>query len=447
MRLRVSAILRLLARLSFAATLILLPFRYRYLVMARPISTVYGDFTDFLLFASDVALLVTLALWALSLALERRRARVGPLLVTLPLAAVTVFAWLSAIFSVDPALTVYHALRVTLLFGLYLYVSNEVTTLRELVAPVAIQIAIQAVVGIAQVLQQHDLGLQDWGEYLLDPAWNGVSIVWAEGLRSLRAYGLSDHPNLLGGLFAFALLLLAAWHVGAESRGQTLTVGVFMLGVVALLLTFSRAAWVAFGVGAAFSLALLGVTRQTRAAREWLALIAASAIVLLPFVWHNAPYLGVRFNHPTASTQVIDDANRTDFERDLLNGAANQLFAERPLTGVGLGAFPVALAQRFPDIKVNFQPAHVVLLDVAVETGVGGALCYVVLMLAPWLALWLNRERLVWSPQLIGVSALLLAITVVGFADYYPWLLAPGRLWQWTAWGLWGVSYQDALKL
>jgi len=56
------------------------------------------------------------------------------------------------------------------------------------------------------VIHQGDLGLQLLGEYRLDPAWEGVSIVWMEGLRTLRAYGLSDHPNILGGSLAFALI-------------------------------------------------------------------------------------------------------------------------------------------------------------------------------------------------------------------------------------------------
>ncbi len=42
---------------------------------------------------------------------------------------------------------------------------------------------------------------------------------------------------------------------------------------------------------------------------------------------------------------------------------------------------------------------------------------------------------------LVGASGALLAITVVSFLDYYPWLLNPGRVWQWFLWGLWGGLY------
>jgi hypothetical protein len=69
-------------------------------------------------------------------------------------------------------------------FGLYPYVVNEIHSAFDIVGPVAAQIAIQSVVAVGRVPEQHSLGLQTLGEYNLDPTWNGVSIVWAEGMRS-----------------------------------------------------------------------------------------------------------------------------------------------------------------------------------------------------------------------------------------------------------------------
>src|SRR5207237_1058846 len=150
-----------------------------------------------------------------------------------------------------------------------------------------------------------------------------------------------------------------------------------------------------------------------------------------PFLWQNAAYLGMRTNTTDAATATSDDEGRSIYERGVLNTAANQLFAQHALTGVGLGAFPVALEIAYPHLTVNYQPPHIVLVDVAAETGIFGAMFYAALTLAPWLALWANRSRLDFSVELIVASSLLLAITVVGAFDYYPWMLAPGRLWQW----------------
>ena len=187
-------------------------------------------------------------------------------------------------------------------------------------------------------------------------------------------------------------------------------------------------------------------TARRRQVSEWLIVVAASAIVVLPFLWHNATYLGMRANATDAATATSDDEGRSIYERSVLTTAANQLFAQHALTGIGLGAFPVALEIAYPNLTINYQPAHVVLLDVAAETGLLGALFYIALTVAPWLALWVNRRQLDFSVELIGATSLLLAITVVGFFDYYTWLLAPGRLWQWLAWGFWGMIYQRSLQ-
>ncbi len=81
--------------------------------------------------------------------------------------------------------------------------------------------------------------------------------------------------------------------------------------------------------------------------------------------------------------------------------------------------------------------------DQVLEIGTGSG--YFAALLAPWLALWLNRRRLRWSPALIGISGVLLAVTLIGFFDYYTWLLVPGRLWQWLIWGLWSAAFSNSL--
>jgi hypothetical protein len=32
-------------------------------------------------------------------------------------------------------------------------------------------------------------------------------------------------------------------------------------------------------------------------------------------------------------------------------------------------------------------------------------------------------------------------VSIVGFLDYYPWGLAPGRIWTWLLLGLWVAAY------
>jgi O-antigen ligase len=431
-----------MAQLAFAAMIVALPFRSRLVLAARPLEPVYTDYTNWLLFPSDVFMVATLVFWLLGLALNPRRLAAGPTFLFWPIVGMTGVGVASIVFSVDPLLSLYHSVRLALLLGLYLYVINEIKTLNEIVLPIALQVLIQATVGIAQVLRQHSVGLWWLGEYNLDPAAKGISVVVAGGVRALRAYGLTDHPNILGGCLAFALLVIAAWYLASDTPWRALTSSLFALGVVGLLLTFSRSAWVAMSGGLVLVAGLLLKTRQRRTLLDGLGLLGAALIVMVPFAWQNAGYLGVRLNQSDSFTRVATE-NRSITERSVLLDAAIEILAGHVWTGVGLGAFPTALHGAYSDFPFDYQPPHIVLLDVAAEIGIFGALFYLISMVGPWLALWRNRRRLTFSPALIGASGVLLAVTLVGFFDYYTWLIAPGRLWQWLIWGLWGAVYQS----
>ena len=440
LRARGAALLSFMARLGFGLTLVLIPFRLRLDFLPRPFPPIYADYTDFLLFASDITLLVALASWLISLTLESRRLYLGPLYLTVPIAGLTSIGLLSAFFSIDPSLSLYHSIRLVILLGMYLYVVNEIRSVRQIIFPIAGMLFVQSVVGIIQALSQGSLGLQSLGELPLNPNWNGVSIVWAEGIRSLRAYGLTDHPNILGGCLAFGMILLAGWYIDPGSKWRPAISGIFSLSALALLYTFSRSAWLALLGGIGSIVILLILSKQKTTIRILFGLLAVSLILLVPFVWQNAGFLGVRFNWH-GSFRSAPQENQSIGERILLNRAANEIFTEHALIGVGLGVFPRALQAKYPEFSLNYQPPHMTLLDVAAEIGIFGALFYAIAMIAPWLALWSNRKKAIFSPELLSVIALLIAVSIVGFFDYYTWLLAPGRLWQWLAWGLWGSVY------
>lgn len=442
-RAKISLHLQTLARLAFAATVVLIPFRWRIVLASRPFESIYRDYLDFLFFASDAFLIATLIFWIISLVSHKRRVTFGPFFLSLPLAGLTAIAILTSAFSFDPPLSIYHSMRLLVLAGFYLYVLNEIKSLTWVFLPIALEIFIQAVIATAQTLNQHSLGLTALGELELDPAWSGVSVVFANGVRFLRAYGLTDHANILGGCLAFGLLMLATWYAQSDRQWRVLVASVFTLGALGLLFTFSRAAWLALFGGLVGMAVLFMRTRQKGALLSEVSLLAAALIVIFPFVWYNSSYLEARIR-PTAPSNHVMIEDRSIAERDALNQVANKIFADHSLVGVGLGALPRAMRYEYPNFGFYYQPAHIVLLDAAAETGIFGALFYFLLILTPWAALWLNRTRLNFSIELIGVSAVLLALTLIGLFDYYIWLLAPGRLWQWMIWGLWGAIYRES---
>lgn len=121
-------------------------------------------------------------------------------------------------------------------------------------------------------------------------------------------------------------------------------------------------------------------------------------------------------------------------ERAYLLNAGNLIFVEHSAIGIGLGASPLAMKRHFPEFPVNYQPPHYALLTAAMETGLPGGAFYLLLGLTPFLMFALKWKTYSSQPIMVGSFALLLAMTVVGFFDYYTWLYAAGRMWQWLGW-------------
>lgn len=91
-------------------------------------------------------------------------------------------------------------------------------------------------------------------------------------------------------------------------------------------------------------------------------------------------------------------------------------FARHPLTGIGLGNFPLALSEKVTTAKLGAS-AHNIYLDIAVETGIFGLLAFLVL-------LWrLGRRLFRLGRQLEGDGYALLA---GGFCASFAWICVYG---------------------
>jgi O-antigen ligase len=424
-----------------SVAIVLSPFRARIFVEERPLPPVFGDYTAILVFWCQVFVIGVLMLWAASLLLQPRRIDFGPLLLRVPVAMLAVMVFLAVPLSEDRPLALFNAVTLLGFIALALYVMNEVKSVSQVLPAIGVTVFVQAIVAITQVVGQREFGLTALGEFDLDPAVSGVSIVWTdEAPRLLRAYGLSDHPNILGGVLAAGLLLLLAGVSRYRDAGLAVACAVFAVGVTAVLVTFSRSAALGLGAGLALGFLLLLLRRDRPTLALWAAACLVAVVVTLPMVRPYSSYLVARVN-PTAQAEGSTE-ERSLSEREGVARNTNEIFVDNPLLGVGAGVLPTAMKNAFPDFGYHYQPAHVVILVVAAETGILGAFAYGVLMLAPWVLLWFRRARL--TPELIGVSGALMALTVVGLLDYYTWSLMAGRFWFWLTLGLWVVAYRQS---
>ena len=370
--------------------------------------------------------------------LEPRTLKVGNPLIWFLLLGITLSAWISILGSVDPIISSYHAVRFVFLLLFYLYIVNEVVNIVWMLAPTVIQGLMQAPIAIRQFAKQSSLGLRSLGEHFLDPLVLGTSIIPVNGERILRAYGLADHPNILGGCLAFVLVMLFA-VVFYGKKWQVYFAGVAIIPTfLALLLTFSRSAWVALFVALSFMLVCDILSKRWDGVKRAVLLGVLTVVVIIPFIWKNLPVFSQRVN----SGNVAQDHPMN--ERAYLLDAGNTLFVEHSAVGVGLGASPLAMKLRFENFRVNYQPPHFTPLLSALETGVLGGGFYLLLFLAPGVTFLLRWRHYIQHPLVLGAFSLLFAISVVNVFDYYTWLYAPGRLWQWLAWGLYSMALEQA---
>ena len=115
------------------------------------------------------------------------------------------------------------------------------------------------------------------------------------------------------------------------------------------------------------------------------------------------------------------------------------------MIGVGLGATPLAMKNHFENFPLNFQPPHYAILVAAMETGILGGIFYLLLLLIPFVSFISNWKLFSQRPVMMGALALLLALTTVGFFDYYTWSYSYGHAWQWLGWGLYSAALRMAV--
>lgn len=442
----------LLTRLAFAGLLFVSGSMWQILDVERRQPPVFSGYTDLFVYISDLFLILTVVLGLLSPLLAGHKLKRGPWYLTVPLVALVGLSFLSTLTAVDSELTLYQSFRFLLCLGLYLAIVNLPLQAKWVAVPLALGVMAQSIVAILQFFRQGSLGLQWLGELHLNPMDTGASILRIGDERFLRAYGLTDHPNLLGGFLAFALIIILGYYFALKKsalpfnrRIRSLLLVPFVFGTIALFYTFSRSAQLALGIGVVVLLvALLREQTQRFLYLRDLALLAILVVAALVVpVATNQRLLGLRIGQENAFQSNVSEARSLD-ERDQLTDSANRIFYQRQLLGVGNGGLPLGMFRldpQFPKDKYDYQPAHLVVLVAAAELGLFGGFLWVWLMLAPLLVMWVRRAQLGANPWMAGIATAIVILLVVGFFDYYPWLWQAGRIWQWSVWGLFAAMF------
>lgn len=346
----------------------------------------------------QIALLLTLGLWALRMVVERRtlpageslRLRWSPAL--LPVLAFTFAAALSLWSAWSPGVTINELIKwleVLLVMALVISISKTGSAQRAGgVAWVAAAVLVGAVV-------QAMIGIYEFG------GGSGAPHLWILDFRFFRAFGSFGQPNPFGAFMGLTLPLALGLAVGAldtalrrararDGAGLRQAIWAALPWIVCsaalaagLFVSWSRGAWLGFG--AAGLVMLLFLPR-----RRWLGIgmvvlcVTGLSLSIITGVLPDA--LVARFSEfaqdlagfEDARGQPISDANYAVLERLAHWQAALGMAGDHPWLGVGFGNYEVA----YPRYALVNWPnalghAHNYYLNLLAEVGMIGLAAYV----------------------------------------------------------------------
>lgn len=398
-------------------------------------SYILGRRIDYLsptLYGTDLVIVLLLLLWGIDVLFRKGPAsRNGlPVFRAISFPAIVyaalflVIAGLNIHAALRPEVAIYKWVKIMEFALLGIYVISSKARWQDAVAPLSIGVLYTSCIAVLQFVVQRSVGGPLWalGERTFALDTPGIArfdfcpppLFYRNACTlMLRAYGTFPHPNVLGGFLA-ALLPLISYRIiemvgrlrkpAEKRRLLPLFIASAVFGFVGLIVTFSRTAWVAAGIGLVGAYVLLyrrSLLQGTGIQRGILVLLCA---MLLGTAYYFRPIVS-----DAAVTQRLDLAD-----------AAATMWKDSPLFGVGLGNFLVRLPEYTVTRTASFlQPAHSIYWMLLAEGGVLGVL----LMAVGILGLFPHKIR---GIPPIAISALL--ILIIGFVDHYPVTLQQGQL-------------------
>jgi len=236
-----------------------------------------------------------------------------------------------------------------------------------------------------------------------------LGISYRTSAGDVRFAATNFDPNEFG--ITLALGIPLAWYLVLHGRGAARIVAgaSIPLACVAILLTGSRAAFLAVIVG----LSIIPLTVSPRSFVSWLKVAAvlvfagvAVAWVVPSTLWERVLTVGQELEGGTMSG------------RTTIWDAGFSVFREKPLLGVGAGAFAAAV-----EPVVGARASHNVFLAVLVEQGIVGFVTFAALLLA---CAWRighapAQQRRFWT--IIAITWLIGALSLSWQSAKITWLL------------------------
>lgn len=282
---------------------------------------------------------------------------------------------LSFVASDSHAASAQWLIQASLLVGLGLALRRQRVPVAGLSAWFVVSLIPQALLAYWQYAVQRVDAIKWLGIAFQTPKQLGVSVVEFADLRYLRAYGGMPHPNILGGWLVLGILAAwqSAWKAATKNGAFAWSAAGAVLGG-ALVLTFSRTAYLALAAGLASGAAVFYLKRKDERTSLQFAVLAIVVILVFSGI--------LALTQREVLVARTDAANRlvvqsTDARLEGFRGGW-QVFKAKPLVGSGPNAELSSLARFRPEAegKKSRQPLespHNVFFLILVNFGILGA--------------------------------------------------------------------------
>ncbi|MDZ4770639.1 MAG: O-antigen ligase family protein [Chloroflexota bacterium] len=280
---------------------------------------------------------------------------------------------------------------------------RDTRTLRRLVLMVMLAVGAQAVTAL--ILYALPDATSEWALVRLErigyPDGGVIRYIEDSPLNPERAIGTWVDPNALGGFLAIAAAMIAPQVFARRPvmRWRWLAWGILGAVLLALILTFSRAAMLAFGL----SLVFIGAFKPYR--RYWLLLVVGFVLLLaLPQTRAYIDRFVQAFTVSDLATQM-----RVGEYRDSL-----RLIERYPIAGVGFTGVPDR------DLYTSAASMYFIMAN---HIGLGGVILFAITIMTVFWYGWRAWRAMApdddLHPIIIGYHAALLAALLNATSDHY----------------------------
>jgi O-antigen ligase len=242
----------------------------------------------------------------------------------------------------------------------------------------------------------------------------------------LRAFAPTAGPFHLGAISGYAAIG-AAWLGYAVPRRRRIWIGVAVVAGLALLLTITRANWLATLTGLALGAMLVVVaTRRVRKVARLAVVVSAIglalALIVPPLISANPT--GDRWLFYFRSLTTPLETRNMQFRLQYWSEYTAAI-AERPLTGYGISSAADGFGADYAGTGRRYFPPHSIYFKAALEMGIAGlALLIAILLVAASYGLRLARGQPALAAVVSGTVAFVAISGISGaMLDAYPFNL------------------------